>query len=86
MGDRLLDVLKMRDLSRKTVQVIRQNLGWALGYNLVAIPLAAGVLLPRWDITLSPAMAAGLMAMSSVLVVTNSLRLRYLCRGNNHQK
>lgn len=83
VGDRLLDLLNMKDLSHKTVQIIRQNLGWALGYNLIAIPLAAGVLLPLWDITLSPAIAAALMAMSSVLVVTNSLRLRYFFPARN---
>ncbi|OKH19750.1 heavy metal translocating P-type ATPase [[Limnothrix rosea] IAM M-220] len=76
MGDRLLDVMAMLNLSRKTVAVIRQNLWWALGYNLVAIPLAAGLLLPKFDLVLSPAVAAGFMATSSVLVVLNSLRLR----------
>ncbi len=76
MGDRLLDVVAMLNLSRRTVAVIRQNLWWALGYNLVAIPMAAGLLLPKFDLVLSPAVAAGFMATSSVLVVLNSLRLR----------
>lgn len=76
MGDRLIDLHKTLKLSYATVNIIRQNLTWALGYNLIAIPLAAGALLPMWDITLSPATAAGFMAISSVLVVTNSLRLR----------
>ncbi|MEB3226257.1 MAG: cation-translocating P-type ATPase [Synechococcus sp.] len=76
MGDRLLDFNKTLILSRATVNVIRQNLLWACGYNLIAIPLAAGILLPQFDFALSPASAAGLMAMSSVLVVTNSLRLK----------
>lgn len=77
MGDRLSDVVKLLKLSRATVAVIRQNLWWALGYNLIAIPLAAGVCLPLWNVSLSPSVAAGFMAMSSVLVVLNSLRLRF---------
>ncbi|MBV5260499.1 cation-translocating P-type ATPase [Synechococcus moorigangaii CMS01] len=76
MGDRLLDFHPTLDLGRATVKVIRQNLVWACGYNLLAIPLAAGILLPTLDFVLSPASAAGLMAMSSVLVVTNSLTLK----------
>ncbi|MGB2924642.1 MAG: heavy metal translocating P-type ATPase [Limnothrix sp.] len=76
MGDRLLDLHKTLKLSHATVKIIRQNLAWALGYNLIAIPVAAGLLLPLWNITLSPATAAGFMATSSILVVTNSLRLR----------
>jgi Cu+-exporting ATPase len=63
-------------LSRQTLRVIRQNLAWAFGYNIVLIPVAMGVLYPIAGITLNPAMAAGAMALSSVSVVTNSLRLR----------
>ncbi|HEX9043637.1 MAG TPA: heavy metal translocating P-type ATPase [Candidatus Limnocylindrales bacterium] len=63
-------------LSAATMRVIRQNLFWAFAYNVVLIPVAMGVLYPFVGITLNPAMAAGAMALSSVTVVTNSLRLR----------
>jgi Cu+-exporting ATPase len=63
-------------LSRATMRVVRQNLAWAFGYNVVLIPVAAGILIPLLGIGLSPALAAGAMAMSSVSVVANSLRLR----------
>jgi Cu+-exporting ATPase len=64
------------DLARSTLRVMRQNLAWAVGYNLLGIPLAAGVLYPRFHILLSPWLAAAAMALSSVSVLANSLRLR----------
>jgi P-type Cu+ transporter len=63
-------------LARQTLRVMRQNLGWALGYNLLGIPIAAGVLYPALHILLSPALASAAMALSSVSVLANSLRLR----------
>ncbi|MGB8261722.1 MAG: heavy metal translocating P-type ATPase, partial [Terracidiphilus sp.] len=64
------------DLARATVRIMRQNLLWAAGYNVIAIPLAAGALYPAFHILLSPWLAAAAMAMSSVSVLANSLRLR----------
>ncbi len=63
-------------LVKQTMRVIRQNLGWAFAYNIICIPVAAGVLYPALGIRLTPTMAAAAMALSSVSVITNSLRLK----------
>ena len=73
------DLSKISDLfslSKKTVGIIRENLFWAFFYNILAIPIAAGALYPSTGFMLSPAIAAACMALSSVCVVCNSLRLR----------
>lgn len=62
-------------LSRATMRKIRQNLAFAFGYNALGIPLAAGVLYPAFGLLRSPVFAGAAMAMSSVSVVTNALRL-----------
>ncbi|MFT7665365.1 MAG: Cu+-exporting ATPase [Planctomycetota bacterium] len=65
-------------LARQTLTIIRSNLIWAFGYNLIAIPLAAGALAPFTGFSLPPSVAAGAMAGSSLIVVLNSLRLRFV--------
>lgn len=71
-----LQIVTALALARSTLRVMRQNLGWALGYNVVGIPIAAGALYPVTGILLSPAVAAAAMALSSVSVLANSLRLK----------
>ena len=74
----LLHIPKAIRLSRATVKIVRQNLFWAFIYNIIGIPIAAGVLYPSFDFLLNPMIAAAAMALSSVSVVTNSLRLRFI--------
>ncbi len=71
----LASVPKALHLSKQTVRVVRQNLFWAFIYNLIGIPIAAGVLYPAFGFLLNPMIAGAAMALSSVSVVTNSLRL-----------
>jgi Cu+-exporting ATPase len=74
-GD-LLGIVRARNLSRATMQNIRQNLFFAFIYNLLGVPVAAGILYPWFGILLSPILAAAAMSFSSVSVIGNSLRLR----------
>jgi uncharacterized cupredoxin-like copper-binding protein len=76
IGGELRGIVTAIALSRQTVRTIRQGLAWAFGYNVILIPLAMGALYPVWHVLLSPMLAAAAMAMSSVSVVTNALRLR----------
>ncbi|MHB1036334.1 MAG: heavy metal translocating P-type ATPase [Pirellulales bacterium] len=76
VGADLAGVARAITLARATLRTIRQNLAWAFLYNVLLIPVAAGVLVPLWGLHLPPAAAAAAMAASSVSVVTNSLLLR----------
>jgi len=75
MGDQLNGLPYALNLAKKTIRKIKQNLIWAFGYNLLAIPLAAGILFPKYGILLTPSIAALLMAISSITVVINALSL-----------
>jgi Cu+-exporting ATPase len=100
MGGDPAGVARAISLSRATMRTIRQNLGWAFGYNVVLIPIAAGALYPIFHATgvpsglswllghygfLNPMLAGAAMAMSSVTVMTNSLRLRRFHRQEQTQ-
>ncbi len=75
MGDQLSGLPYALNLAKKSIRKIKQNLTWAFGYNLLAIPLAAGILFPKYGILLTPSIAALLMAISSMTVVINALSL-----------
>jgi Cu+-exporting ATPase len=74
-GD-LQDIARARKLSQATMKNIRQNLIFAFGYNVLGIPIAAGIFYPIFGLLLSPMIAAAAMSLSSVSVIANSLRLR----------
>ncbi|MBN9670848.1 heavy metal translocating P-type ATPase [Roseibium aggregatum] len=76
MSGDLRGVVNAFEVSRRTMRNIRENLFWAFAYNTALIPVAAGVLYPAFGVLLSPVLAAGAMALSSVFVLTNALRLR----------
>jgi Cu+-exporting ATPase len=76
-GD-LTGIVRGRILSKATMKNIRQNLFWAFAYNLLGVPIAAGILYPFFGILLSPIIAAAAMSFSSVTVIGNALRLRKL--------
>ena len=76
LGDRLEALPEALLLAKKTMNKIKQNLIWAFGYNMIALPLAAGLFLPHFGLVLSPPLAAFLMALSSITVVINALSLR----------
>jgi Cu+-exporting ATPase len=86
IGGDLRQIVTAIALSRKTVATIRQGLFWAFAYNVALIPLAMGLLYPFTGIVLNPMIAAGAMALSSVSVVTNALRLRALRRPESAEE
>ena len=75
MGDQLNGLTYALNLAKKSIRKIKQNLIWAFGYNLLAIPIAAGILFPKYGILLTPSIAALFMATSSITVVVNALSL-----------
>lgn len=81
MKNDLLDAVEAIRLSRATMRNIKENLFWAFFYNVIGIPIAAGLFYPAFHWTLSPMLAAAAMSFSSVFVVTNALRLRFFRSG-----
>ena len=86
MKDSLYDVAAAIDLSRAVVRNIHMNLFWAFFYNILGIPLAAGVLYPAFQLRLSPMIGSAAMSLSSVCVVTNALRLRFFKKKEEPQE
>lgn len=78
MSGDLLGMVNAIQMSRLTLRNIKQNLFWAFGYNVALIPVAAGALYPAFGMLLSPILAAAAMALSSIFVLANALRLRYV--------
>jgi len=76
VGGSVQKVVEAIQVSKDTLKTIKQNLFWAFGYNIIGIPIAAGILYPFYGILLSPIIASMAMALSSVSVVSNSLRLK----------
>ncbi|CAN0906778.1 Copper-transporting ATPase PAA1, chloroplastic [Linum grandiflorum] len=86
MGNRLSQLLDALELSRLTMKTIKQNLWWAFAYNIVGIPIAAGMLLPVTGTMLTPSIAGGLMGLSSIGVMSNSLLLRLKFSAKQQQQ
>jgi Cu+-exporting ATPase len=76
-GD-LRGIVRARNLSRQVMKNIRQNLFFAFAYNVLGVPIAAGLLYPMFGLLLSPMIASAAMALSSVSVIGNALRLRHV--------
>lgn len=85
LGNKLSQVVDALELSQATMAKVYQNLSWAIAYNLFAIPIAAGVLLPQYDFAMTPSLSGGMMALSSIFVVSNSLLLQ-LHKSNGSKK
>ena len=83
MHGRFSDCLTAINLSRAVIRNIKQNLFWAFFYNVLGIPIAAGILAPTLGISLNPMFASFAMSISSLFVVTNALRLRYFGKEKN---
>ena len=86
MKNSLTDVATAITLSRKTLTVIKQNLFWAFIYNIIGIPIAAGALIPLWNIEMSPMIGAAAMSLSSFFVVSNALRLNFAKINDNKKE
>lgn len=86
MKSDLMSAVEAIELSHATIKNIKQNLFWAFFYNVIGIPVAAGILYPFWGIKLNPMLAAAAMSLSSVFVVTNALRLRFFKPSFNIDK